>query len=94
MVKQEEGEGDGDSGDGEPKRDEDDEKEESFIFLVNQMTYGKTCGYQYNTQDATLLPKWKAFQTVIFLERDDGQEDSSKIAAFDFDGCLAKTAVN
>lgn len=39
-VKQEEGEGDGDSGDGEPKRDEDDEKEESFIFLVNQMTYG------------------------------------------------------
>ncbi|KEH26631.1 putative phosphoric monoester hydrolase [Medicago truncatula] len=45
-------------------------------------------------KDATLLPKWKAFQTVIFLERDDGLEDSSKIAAFDFDGCLAKTAVN
>ncbi|KAI5427233.1 hypothetical protein KIW84_032586 [Lathyrus oleraceus] len=45
-------------------------------------------------KDATLLPKWKAFQTVIFLERDDGLQDSSKIAAFDFDGCLAKTAVN
>ncbi|TKY66424.1 Polynucleotide 3'-phosphatase ZDP [Spatholobus suberectus] len=45
-------------------------------------------------KDANLLPKWKAFQTVIFLERDDGLHDSSKIAAFDFDGCLAKTAVN
>ncbi|KAJ1400800.1 Zinc finger, PARP-type [Sesbania bispinosa] len=45
-------------------------------------------------KDATLLPKWKAFQTVIFLEQDDGLHDSSKIAAFDFDGCLAKTAVN
>ncbi|XP_057766424.1 polynucleotide 3'-phosphatase ZDP isoform X2 [Salvia miltiorrhiza] len=44
-------------------------------------------------KDATLLPKWKAFQTVIFLERDDGLHDSSKIAAFDFDGCLAKTSV-
>ncbi|CAI8602545.1 unnamed protein product [Vicia faba] len=41
-------------------------------------------------KDATLLPKWKAFQTVIFLEGDDGLQDSSKIAAFDFDGCLAK----
>ncbi|XP_020239164.1 polynucleotide 3'-phosphatase ZDP [Cajanus cajan] len=45
-------------------------------------------------KEANLLPKWKAFQTVIFLERDDGLHDSSKIAAFDFDGCLAKTAVN
>ncbi|KAG6395574.1 hypothetical protein SASPL_141697 [Salvia splendens] len=44
-------------------------------------------------KDSTLLPKWKAFQTVIFLERDDGLHDSSKIAAFDFDGCLAKTSV-
>lgn len=26
--------------------------------------------------------------------QDDGLRDSSKIAAFDFDGCLAKTAVN
>ncbi|WCJ32274.1 Polynucleotide 3'-phosphatase ZDP [Euphorbia peplus] len=42
---------------------------------------------------AKLLPKWKAFQTVIFLERDDDLNDSSKIAAFDFDGCLAKTQV-
>ncbi|CAN1172060.1 Polynucleotide 3'-phosphatase ZDP [Linum perenne] len=42
---------------------------------------------------ATLLPKWKSFQTVIFLETDDGLRDSDKIAAFDFDGCLAKTSV-
>ncbi|KAK4387138.1 Polynucleotide 3'-phosphatase ZDP [Sesamum angolense] len=44
-------------------------------------------------KDAMLLPKWKAFQTIIFLERDDGLHDSKKIAAFDFDGCLAKTSV-
>ncbi|KAK3016978.1 hypothetical protein RJ639_005343, partial [Escallonia herrerae] len=44
-------------------------------------------------KDASLPPKWKAFQTIIFLERDDGLHDSSKIAAFDFDGCLAKTSV-
>ncbi|KAK4420422.1 Polynucleotide 3'-phosphatase ZDP [Sesamum alatum] len=44
-------------------------------------------------KDAVLSPKWKAFQTIIFLERDDGLHDSKKIAAFDFDGCLAKTSV-
>ncbi|XP_062011602.1 polynucleotide 3'-phosphatase ZDP-like isoform X1 [Rosa rugosa] len=44
-------------------------------------------------KEATLPPKWKAFQTIIFLERDDGLHDSSKIAAFDFDGCLANTDV-
>ncbi|KAJ4726453.1 polynucleotide 3'-phosphatase ZDP [Melia azedarach] len=44
-------------------------------------------------KDATLLPNWKAFQTIIFLERDEGLHDSDKIAAFDFDGCLAKTNV-
>ncbi|XP_022976527.1 polynucleotide 3'-phosphatase ZDP isoform X2 [Cucurbita maxima] len=44
-------------------------------------------------KDATLLPKWKAFQTLIFLEQDDGLHHSSKIAAFDFDGCLANTSV-
>ncbi|KAF8110460.1 hypothetical protein N665_0083s0026 [Sinapis alba] len=44
-------------------------------------------------RDASLLPKWKAFETVIFLERDDGLNDSEKIAAFDFDGCLANTSV-
>nr|XP_011460789.1 PREDICTED: polynucleotide 3'-phosphatase ZDP isoform X1 [Fragaria vesca subsp. vesca] len=44
-------------------------------------------------KDATLPPKWKAFQTIIYLERDDGLHDSSKIAAFDFDGCLANTDV-
>ncbi|KAL0320607.1 UNVERIFIED_CONTAM: Polynucleotide 3'-phosphatase ZDP [Sesamum radiatum] len=44
-------------------------------------------------KDAVLSPKWKALQTIIFLERDDGLLDSKKIAAFDFDGCLAKTSV-
>ncbi|XP_015578057.2 polynucleotide 3'-phosphatase ZDP isoform X2 [Ricinus communis] len=44
-------------------------------------------------KDVLLLPKWKAFQTVIFLEGDDGLHDSSKIAAFDFDGCLAQTSI-
>ncbi|OWM88588.1 hypothetical protein CDL15_Pgr002355 [Punica granatum] len=43
--------------------------------------------------DAKLSPKWKAFQTIIFLERDEGLHDSSKIAAFDFDGCLVNTSV-
>ncbi|KAI9083615.1 hypothetical protein K1719_034557 [Acacia pycnantha] len=45
-------------------------------------------------KDATLSTKWKAFKTVIFLEEDDGLHASNKIAAFDFDGCLAKTSVN
>ncbi|KAJ8755689.1 hypothetical protein K2173_022622 [Erythroxylum novogranatense] len=44
-------------------------------------------------KDAELPPKWKSFNTVIFLEREDGLHDSNKIAAFDFDGCLAKTSV-
>ncbi|XP_031472885.1 polynucleotide 3'-phosphatase ZDP isoform X2 [Nymphaea colorata] len=44
-------------------------------------------------KESNLLPKWKAFQTVIFLADDDGLRDSNKIAAFDFDGCLAKTSV-
>ncbi|KMZ64327.1 hypothetical protein ZOSMA_375G00160 [Zostera marina] len=44
-------------------------------------------------KDATLPPKWKAFQTIIFREKDDGLHDSTKIAAFDFDGCLANTSV-
>ncbi|KAI3828195.1 hypothetical protein L1987_02292 [Smallanthus sonchifolius] len=46
-----------------------------------------------NYKGVTLQPKWKAFQTIIYLERDDGLHDSKKIAAFDFDGCLAKTSV-
>ncbi|XP_010251581.1 PREDICTED: polynucleotide 3'-phosphatase ZDP [Nelumbo nucifera] len=50
-------------------------------------------GVKDKYKDATLLPKWKAFQTIIFLERDDGLHDSRKIAAFDFDGCLVKTSV-
>ncbi|KAG5546106.1 hypothetical protein RHGRI_018323 [Rhododendron griersonianum] len=70
---------------------------------------------QLKYKDATLLPKWKAFRTVIFLEqvrcitnewyltlqvviglvkhKDEGLQDSGKIAAFDFDGCLVNTNV-
>ncbi|KAK9143898.1 hypothetical protein Syun_013298 [Stephania yunnanensis] len=47
-----------------------------------------TSDIQDNYKGATLLPEWKAFQTIIFLEQDEGLRDSSKIAAFDFDGCL------
>ncbi|KAL9259997.1 Polynucleotide 3'-phosphatase ZDP-like protein, partial [Drosera capensis] len=46
-----------------------------------------------NYKDATLMLGWKAFQTIIFLEKDEGLQDSSKMAAFDFDGCLANTSV-
>ncbi|RZC84987.1 hypothetical protein C5167_047772 [Papaver somniferum] len=45
-------------------------------------------------KDATLPPNWKALQTLIFLERDEGLRDSGKIAAFGFDGCLADTDVH
>ncbi|CAM0882825.1 unnamed protein product [Alopecurus aequalis] len=44
-------------------------------------------------KDATLPTHWKVFETVIFREQDDGLRASAKIAAFDFDGCLAKTSV-
>ncbi|KAI5000284.1 hypothetical protein ZWY2020_004873 [Hordeum vulgare] len=44
-------------------------------------------------KDASLPTPWKAFDTVIFREQDDGLHASAKIAAFDFDGCLAKTSV-
>ncbi|KAG1367725.1 polynucleotide 3'-phosphatase ZDP [Cocos nucifera] len=44
-------------------------------------------------KDATLSPKWKAFKTLIFREREEGLFDSEKIAAFDFDGCLMNTSV-
>ncbi|KAK4750673.1 hypothetical protein SAY87_004155 [Trapa incisa] len=44
-------------------------------------------------KDVKLSPKWKAFETIIFLEQDEGLRDSSKIAAFDFDGCLVNTSV-
>ncbi|KAK4781980.1 hypothetical protein SAY86_016082 [Trapa natans] len=44
-------------------------------------------------KDVKLSPKWKSFETIIFLEQDEGLRDSSKIAAFDFDGCLVNTSV-
>lgn len=37
------------------------------------------------------LCNWYNFMLNIF--QDDGLQDSNKIAAFDFDGCLAKTSV-
>ncbi|PHT44220.1 hypothetical protein CQW23_18245 [Capsicum baccatum] len=51
------------------------------------------CDARDTYKDATLLPKWRAFQTLIYLEQDEGLHASSKIAAFDFDGCLANTSV-
>ncbi|CAN0826116.1 Polynucleotide 3'-phosphatase ZDP [Linum grandiflorum] len=63
-------------------------KEETKIEIVFS-----TSDVKDTYKGATLLPKWKAFQTVIFLQTDDGLRDSDKIAAFDFDGCLAKTSV-
>ncbi|XP_065044162.1 polynucleotide 3'-phosphatase ZDP-like isoform X3 [Musa acuminata AAA Group] len=44
-------------------------------------------------KDATLPPKWIAFRTIIFNEKEDGFHDSERIAAFDFDGCLVNTSV-
>lgn len=44
-------------------------------------------------KNATLPAHWKVFDTVIFREQEDGLHASAKIAAFDFDGCLAKTSV-
>ncbi|XP_077251262.1 phosphoesterase isoform X2 [Tasmannia lanceolata] len=63
----------------------DEEAELETVFSVSDV--------KDKYKDATLLPKWKAFQTIIFLERDDGLQDSNKIAAFDFDGCLVNTSV-
>ncbi|XP_026379968.1 polynucleotide 3'-phosphatase ZDP isoform X1 [Papaver somniferum] len=52
-----------------------------------------TSDVQKQYKESTLSPNWKAFQTLIFLERDEDLRDSAKIAAFDFDGCLANTNV-
>ncbi|PKA64672.1 Polynucleotide 3'-phosphatase ZDP [Apostasia shenzhenica] len=46
-----------------------------------------------NYKDASLPPNWNAFKTLIFNEREEGLQGSEKIAAFDFDGCLANTSV-
>ncbi|KAL8147852.1 hypothetical protein AgCh_005249 [Apium graveolens] len=77
----------------------DDVKEEKDIHKVRVMSPPKL-GLSFSMsdildkyKDATLLPNWKAFQTIIFLEGDDGLHHSSKIAAFDFDQCLAKTSL-
>eukprot|EP00268_Persea_americana_P000289 TRINITY_DN1010_c0_g1_i2.p1 TRINITY_DN1010_c0_g1~~TRINITY_DN1010_c0_g1_i2.p1 ORF type:complete len:372 (+),score=85.55 TRINITY_DN1010_c0_g1_i2:144-1259(+) len=61
------------------------EAEQDIVFSISDV--------QNKYKNATLLPKWKAFQTIIFLERDEDLHDSEKIAAFDFDGCLANTSV-
>ncbi|KAL5564549.1 hypothetical protein UlMin_027713 [Ulmus minor] len=85
------------------KKDEDEENQQ--VERISKKSKLSNCDEEYvdiafsvsdvqnKYKDATLSPKWKAFQTVIFLERDDGLNDSSKIAAFDFDGCLANTSV-
>ncbi|XP_062096815.1 polynucleotide 3'-phosphatase ZDP isoform X2 [Humulus lupulus] len=90
-------------GDGDGDEDEDEEKESEGRNIKKaklSISKGENLDVTFlvsdvknKYKDATLSPKWKAFQTVIFLERDEGLHDSSKIAAFDFDGCLANTSV-
>ncbi|KAK1418104.1 hypothetical protein QVD17_27243 [Tagetes erecta] len=83
--------------DGETELQEQDQKSEKVSdsldeALGSEIAFSVT-DIKDNYKGATLQPKWKAFQTIIYLERDDGLQDSKKIAAFDFDGCLAKTSV-
>ncbi|THU65074.1 hypothetical protein C4D60_Mb01t33300 [Musa balbisiana] len=66
-------------------------KYEHFCFTV--MDYQAISSCSVLVEDATLPPKWKAIGTVIFCEKEDGLHDSEKVAAFDFDGCLANTSV-
>ncbi|KAJ0618060.1 putative phosphoric monoester hydrolase [Helianthus annuus] len=83
--------------DGETELQESDQKSEKISGSPDE-AIGSEIAYAVSDvkddyKGATLQPKWKAFQTIIYLERDDGLHDSKKIAAFDFDGCLAKTSV-
>lgn len=80
--------------------DEDEEKRDTKNVKLSPLYEASKLDLRFSIsdiqdkyKDATLLPKWKAFQTIIFLEGDDGLHDSSKIAAFDFDQCLAKTSL-
>ncbi|XP_021997286.1 polynucleotide 3'-phosphatase ZDP isoform X2 [Helianthus annuus] len=84
--------------DGETELQESDQKSEKISGSPDEAIGSEIASYAVsdvkdNYKGATLQPKWKAFQTIIYLERDDGLHDSKKIAAFDFDGCLAKTSV-
>ncbi|ERN04578.1 hypothetical protein AMTR_s00075p00081460 [Amborella trichopoda] len=72
-------------GEGDGNVEENKDSELEIKFSVNEI--------KEKYKDANLIPNWKAFQTVIFLEQEDGFHTSSKIAAFDFDGCLVKTSV-
>lgn len=88
--------------DGNEAEDGKQEQGENDIMNVKLSTPNKVAALEIafslfdvknKYKDAALLTKWKSFQTVIFLEREEGLHDSSKIAAFDFDGCLVKTSV-
>ncbi|KAG6637159.1 hypothetical protein CIPAW_11G160200 [Carya illinoinensis] len=70
-------------GNGEVHKGDDDDDEENELKERDAK----------KAKDAKLPPKWKAFNTIIYLEQDDGLQNSNKIAAFDFDGTLAKTSV-
>ncbi|KAK9269084.1 hypothetical protein L1049_000852 [Liquidambar formosana] len=67
----------------------DEEDELDIAFSVSDI--------KNKYKDATLLPKWKAFQTLIFLERVRYRTMAfmiqEKLRHFDFDGCLVKTSV-
>ncbi|KAK9077447.1 hypothetical protein SSX86_005784 [Deinandra increscens subsp. villosa] len=83
--------------DGETELQRQDEKGKKISDTVEEANGSEIAfavsDIKDNYKGATLQPKWKAFQTIIYLERDEGLQDSEKIAAFDFDGCLAKTSV-
>ncbi|XP_078431210.1 phosphoesterase isoform X2 [Wolffia australiana] len=67
------------------KRKSGHEEEEEILVSVSDI--------KMKYKDAVLPPEWKAFKTVIFRTAGDSLHDSCKIAAFDFDGCLAKTSL-
>ncbi|XP_072967670.1 polynucleotide 3'-phosphatase ZDP isoform X1 [Typha angustifolia] len=86
--------GTGEAGDEEPKADRSEQVKLSGDSQKNGlgMVFSDTDIIE-KYKDATLPPNWKAYKTVIFRERENGLHDSTKIAAFDFDGCLVNTSV-
>ncbi|GJM93207.1 hypothetical protein PR202_ga09751 [Eleusine coracana subsp. coracana] len=82
---------------GDSKEDGEKSLEEAKLSARNKET-GPLVSFSASDvkdkyKDATLPAHWKVFDTVIFREKEDGLHASAKIAAFDFDGCLAKTSV-
>eukprot|EP00898_Chlorokybus_atmophyticus_P006386 jgi/Chlat1/6749/Chrsp50S00502 len=51
-----------------------------------------TSTLQDTYKGATLPPKWMSYASIIIFSA-EGSKPSSKVAAFDFDGCLVNTSV-